>query len=247
MDPDSNTLLEMTGGLDVKPIDLSRELPRHPSKRYKTRDESKIDMVVLHCTDRDWSTQQVAEYDVTGKLTYVRKVDGQEITDINHIDETGLPGLTYHDTVGESKVEHSLPYVEVSYHAAGYNTRSVAIGMLYRTTNPATGKAEYSPPEGMVKLAQCHAAELCLKFGLSPDRIFGHRELKGTGWDWIRGRKRLLKTCPGPYVDMDEIRRNAAVYMQIQLKLAGCYTGAIDGLFGSRSKAALALYRRKNA
>lgn len=228
-----------TGGLDVKPTNLTGTLERHPKKKYKTRRESRIDMVVVHCTDRDWSIEELVEYDVKGKLIYERKRDKKIIVDTNHINSNGLPGITYHDCVTEDSVLHTLPYIESSYHAGGYNSRSVAIAMIYRTTNPETRRAEYAPPEGMVKLTQCHAAELCLRFGLNPSRIFGHRELKGTGWDWIRGRKRLLKSCPGPHVDLDLLRKNAALYMQVKLYLKGHYTGEIDGLFGKKSMAAL--------
>jgi hypothetical protein len=240
MDPDSNKQLKyLTGGLSVIPIDLSGTLLRSSSKTYKTRSESKIDMIV----DRDWSVEQLAEYDVKGSLTYTRKIDGKEITDINHINKKGLPGITYHDCIGPNNIWHTLPYGESSYHAAGYNGRSVAIAMLYRTTNPDTNRAEYAPNQGIFKLTQCHAAELCFKFGLAPDRIVGHRELKGTGWDWIRGRKRLLKSCPGPHVNMDLLRKNAALYMQVRLKTNGYYSGAIDGDFGPLSRAALELYK----
>ena len=242
MDLDSKQLLLFTGGLDVKPLDISDVLPRHPTKKYKTRDESTIDLIVVHCTDRDWSVQQVAEYDTSGSLTYIRKCDGQKITDHNHINAKGIPGITYHDCIGENQLWHTLPYTESSYHAGGYNSRSVAIAMLYRTTNPETNRGEFAPPEGMVKLTQCHAAELCLKFGLTPDKVKGHRELKGTGWDWIKGRKRLLKSCPGMHVDMDLMRSNIAKYMQIKLQIGRFYSGAIDGVFGAKSIAALEKY-----
>lgn len=248
MDPDSKLSVQLSilnGGANMEPTDIVNELPRHASKKYRTRSESKIDMVVVHCTDRDWTVQQLAEYDTAGSLTYERKVDGKLITDINHINSAGIPGITYHDCIEESAIYHTLPYVESSYHAGGYNSRSVAIAMLYRTTNPKTSRSEYKPPDGMVKLTQCHAAELCLRFGLAPDRVFGHRELRGTGWDWIRGRKRLLKSCPGIKVNMITMRYNIAMYMQIKLKMSGVYDGKLDGDFGKRSKAALNKYKGK--
>ncbi len=72
-------------------------------------------------------------------------------------------------------------------------------------------------PDLMLKNAQCHIGDLCLKYGLTPDKVKGHRELKGTGWEMIRGRKRLLKTCPGMSVDLHKLRTNIAKYMQIKL------------------------------
>ena len=248
MEVDLESLLKtLTGGLEpnLTPIDLIGTLPVHHTKVYRTRPVSKIKRIIVHCTDRDWTVHQVAEYDVLGKLTYTRKVDGELITDVNHISDTGLPGITYHDSISENTIYRTLPYNESSYHAAGYNSTSIAVAMLYRVTDPATGQDTFAPTDRMLKLTQCRVAELCLLFGLTPDKIQGHRELKGTGWAFIRGRKRLLKTCPGMQVDLDLMRFNAAKYMQIHMKLASTYNGDIDGLFGKRSIAALQLYRRK--
>lgn len=240
-------LEKINGGLgsNLTPIHLVGSLPVHETKKYKTRPVSKIKNIVLHCTDRDWTVQQLAEYDVVGKLTYERKIDGATITDINHISKTGLPAITYHDVISDNAIYHTLSYTESSYHAAGYNSTSVAVAMLYRVTNPADNKDTFIPSERMVKLTQCKVAELCLMFGLTPDKIQGHRELKGTGWDIIRGRKRLLKTCPGMSVNLNSIRLNAAKYMQVKMKLAGIYNGAIDGIFGRHSITALELYKKE--
>ena len=38
---------------------------------------------------------------------------------------------------------------------------------------------------------------LCIEECVPPTKIFGHRELKGTGWTLQKGSKRLRKTCPG--------------------------------------------------
>lgn len=228
----------------MKPTDLTGSLERHASKKYPKRSLGKIKRVVIHCSDRDWSIDQLVEYDVKGKLTYTRKVDGEEITDVNHISSSGLPGITYHDMImPDGFIYHTLPYNEASYHAAGYNRTSVALGLMIRVTNPATGRDEFGPTDYMLRSTWCRAGDLCLKFGLPPQEIYGHRELEGTGFKLVRGKKRLQKTCPGLKVDLDLVRRNAAKYMQIKLLCAGHYQGDIDGLFGPKSKKALSMWK----
>lgn len=239
MDLDSQ-LIQLSGGLKLLPVDMLAKLFKHPKKKYPTR--TKIDMIVVHCTDRDWTIDQLNEYDVLGKLTYIRPFDGQKVTEVNHISKDGVPQITYHYCITNDTIYHTLEENKASYHAAGYNKSSLAVSMVYRTTNPVTNQAEFKPPENMIKLTQCHVAELCLRLGLTPDKVFGHRELEGTGWNWIKGRKRLLKTCPGPFVDLDLMRLNIAKYMQVKMKLAGCYPGKVDGLFGPQSNAAFKLY-----
>jgi len=225
------------GGWNVKPIDLSGSLIKHPTKKYKTRKLSKINKIVVHCTDRNWTILQLNHYDVEGFL----KLSNGDI-EVNHIDPSGLPGITYHDVfMMDGKIYHTLPYEEVSWHAGGYNTGSVAVSLMYPVKN-SFGYPQ-SPSEGSIKALQCHLGKLCLRFGLTPDRVFGHRELKGTGWFFnSQGSKRLRKTCPGMAVDLDLLRTNVATYMQIVLQISGYYVDLIDGDFGKRSRAALESY-----
>jgi hypothetical protein len=210
---------------DVKPEDLTDSLPRHPTKRYKKRDLSKINKIVVHTTDRDWTVQRLAEYDIQP----------------NHISADGLAAITYHDVILKTgDIKHCLDYDEISMHAGGYNTGSIAVAGMYIVTDPVSGKDTFAAPKNCLMSMQCHLGRLCIHFKLTPDRIFGHRELKGTGWFFnSQGSKRLRKTCPGKKVDLDQLRTNAAMYMQIALKCKGLYDGPIDGIFGKNSKAAL--------
>lgn len=222
----------LTGGLDVRPVDISRELPRHPKKRYDKRSLSQVDMVVIHTTDKDWSIQELAKFDIGP----------------NHISSTGCPGPTYHDVVmKQGTVFHCLPYEEVSWHAGGYNTRSVAVALMYQCTDIYTKKDSYGPTSSAMKALICQLGKLCLKFGLTPYRVVGHRELKGTGWFWKRGHKRLRKTCPGLQIDLDNLRSRVALYMQIFLRLEGHYNGEVDGIWNSECNAALKLYKCRSS
>lgn len=242
MEPDPSKQLELLyGGQDVKAIDISGSLPRHPSgKAYQTRDLSKVNKIVVHCTDRNWTLVKLAMYDITPYFV----VDGKKI--YNHIDKTGLPAITYHDIVmNNGKLYHTLGYEEISMHAGGYNTGSIAVALMYIVTDPATGKDTFAPSELAIKTLQRHLGKLCLQLGLTPDRIFGHRELMGTGWFLsASGSKRLRKTCPGMQVDLDLLRTRAAKYMQLVLLVHGYYKGRIDGDFGPKSRAALALFKK---
>lgn len=231
--------------IEVKPIDLSRDLARHSTKRYKVRpDTSSIKRIVVHTTDRDWSINQLVDYDVMGELTYTDEYGTW--TEKNRIAEGGLPAITYHDVIMyDGTLYHTLPYREISWHAGGYNSGSIAVALMMRVTDPNTNKDTFGPSEKMMKTLQCHCGDLCLKLGLSPSAVVGHRELKGTGWFLnSSGSKRLRKTCPGMSIDLPLLRSNVATYMQIKMSLIGAYTGEIDGIWRQRSEAALGRYNR---
>lgn len=218
----------------MKPISLIGELPVHPTKKYDTRAVSAIKRIVVHTSNWDTTPKKLAEYDITPY--YI--VDGEKI--YNHISKTGCPAITYHECVmDDGTVYSTLPYQQVSWHAGAWNPGSLGICMMYVAKNKKTGKDEYAPSEKMMRSLQTRLGDICLRLGLTPDKVVGHRELKGTGWIPGKGSRKYRKTCPGMKVDLDKLRTNVAKYMQILLKCKGLYEGKVDGDFGPKSRAAL--------
>jgi len=166
-------------------------------------------------------------------------VDKEEAYIVNSISTHNCPGITYHELImPDGGVYKTLPYVEVSWHVGAWNPGSVAIAMSYKVSNE-DGKDTYGPTREALKSTIIRAGELCLKFKLNPKQVVGHRELKGTGWFFKKGSRRLRKTCPGLQVNLDHLRRKVAVYMQLKLREKDLYWGKIDGIFGARSMKAL--------
>lgn len=229
-DPLLLMLEKLVGETDVKPVDISKELPRHPKKRYKTRALSSVKRVILHTTDMNVSILQLANYDIGP----------------NHISKTGCPAITYSDVVmPNGTIFHTLPYQEIAWHVGKHNDDTIGIAMMYLVTDPKTKKDTYAPSSTQLKATYVALGRACLQLNISPVNIFGHRELETTGWFWEKGHKRLRKTCPGLSVDMDKVRYNVAKYMQIVLTLAKLYDGAIDCSFGPKSLVALSKYKEK--
>jgi len=239
MDSNSKNLEQQltlyTGGKDVKPMDISSELPRQKNNSYKRRKRSDIKRVVVHTTDWETTPQKIAEYDIAPFTMY----KGKKIW--NHISKKGCPAITYHEMCTTDKLWKTLDYEEISWHVGNWNPSSIGLAMIYKCTI-ADSKDQLAPPDAMLKIVQIRCGDICLELGLTPENVVGHRELFGTGWSWQNGSKRLRKSCPGKRVDLDILRKNIALYMQIKLKLAGYYSGIIDGDFGPLSKAALELH-----
>ena len=209
--------------------DISPEMPRHIEKKYDKRELNKINRIVLHTTDWDTTPKRIAEYDC-GK---------------NHISETGCPGITYHEIVmKDGTCYKTLPYNEVSWHAGPWNTGSLAVALMFRVSNDKEEDV-FAPTEEALKAAVSRCGTLCLAFGITPDQVVGHRELKFTGWSWFKGSKVRRKTCPGMKIDLDLFRSRVAAYMQAKMAVEGLYTDKVDGNFGKNSKKALALWKQK--
>jgi len=211
---------------DMQPVDISGSLPRHTKKKYATRSVSDIKRIVVHTTDWDCTAEELAAYDIGP----------------NHISSTGCPAITYHGLIMPNSEWHkTLPYEEVAWHVGPWNTGSVGLALVFRVSD-GFGADYYAPKEKQIKSLMRACGSLCLKLGVEPTNIVGHRELKHTGWFWFKGSRKLRKTCPGLRVDMDEVRSRVIKYVQLCLLMHRYYNNSIDGLWGPISKAAFQSY-----
>lgn len=221
-------LSELGGGESMPNVyDISGVLPRHKTKKHKTRTPKSFKRIVVHTTDWVVTPKKLAAYDIAP----------------NHISDTGCPAITYHELVEpDGKIWHTLPFTEISWHAGNWNSGSLAIALVYKCTREGT-RDQNAPTENALKALQTRCGDLCLKYGILPKNVVGHRELFGTGWFWKKGSKRLRKSCPGKRVDLDQLRFNISLYVQIHLKIAKLYDGKLDGKIGKKSQKALKEYR----
>jgi hypothetical protein len=215
-------------------IDISRTLPRHPTKKYSLRKKSDIKRIVIHTTNWNTTPEVLAKYDIT---PYFEK---NGVKYWNHISRTGCPAITYAEIItNDGRVFKTLPYEEVSWHVGIWNKSSLGVALMYECTNEL-GDDIFGPSEEALKSLYRRVGNLCLELGLPPTEkhVVGHRELWGTGWFWSKGSKTLRKTCPGLKVDLDDVRDRVCKYVQLILKTKDLYRGKVDGSWGPMSQAA---------
>jgi N-acetyl-anhydromuramyl-L-alanine amidase AmpD len=171
--------------------DISAVLPSRGDRQV--RDVSAVDTIVLHCTAMpDWNVWRTASYH----------------TGPNHISEDGCPSIAYAYFVEpDGLLYRCLPHDVRSWHAGPWNERSIGVCMAYDA-------GEDPPPPRQLEVAARVCASLALEFGLSPERVLGHRELEGTGYVMEDGRRIARKECPGAAVDMDAFRRMVTGLME---------------------------------
>jgi len=125
--------------------------------------------------------------------------------------------MTYHAFVdSEGDLFQTQDFKTVSWHASGHNTDSVGVCIQYR----ATGN-DQPPPEDQLEAAIDYIAHVNVHFGIPSDQTFGHRELLGTGYNLVDGKRVLRKECPGMKVDMDKFRKDLDTKMKTLLKEKG--------------------------
>jgi len=208
--------------------DIADTLPKHPTKKYETRDLSAIKRIVLHTTDDDCSIVGLNRYDISPGC---------------HVSATGCPSITYSEIIMPDDIAyHTLDWTIISWHVGTWNTSSLGVAMMYKATDKE-GDA-VAPSDSMLQLTIKHLSSMCLTLGLEPKNIVGHRELLGTGHTIENGKKVYRKTCPGSTVDMDDLRSEVAKVMQYTMREAGVYLNIVDGIFGKNSIAALKKYKQ---
>lgn len=86
--------------------------------------------------------------------------------------------------------------------ADGMNSKGIGVAVI--------GNLESPPPlPGQAASLLELLADLCRRFGIQPDQLLGHREVRGAATD-----------CPGRYLDMEGVRRELAERLASEEKVA---------------------------
>ncbi len=166
-------------------LDISKELPVHPTKEIPQRNPDEIDKIIFHCTAQPWNVWQVAKYDLQP----------------NHIDEEGCPCITYSYFIEKDGTVYKCLEPEVkSWHVGKWNATALGFCINFEALH------ETFPPKIQFQKAILLAAYLSIKFKIGTENILGHRELAETGFYYENGEKVLRKECPGISINLDRFR-----------------------------------------
>ncbi len=135
-------------------IDITAELPTHPTRKYRRRALRDIKRIVIHHSATDTGTPEAfARY---------------------HVEKQGWPGCSYHYVITKAGLVYKCQEASaITYHAAGANKDSLGVCMVGNFDN-------YDPP--LVQLRACMelCISLCHAYGIPGERVIGHREVPGT-------------------------------------------------------------------
>jgi hypothetical protein len=136
-------------------LDLTAELPRHPTRSYPMRSLGDIRYLVLHHTG--------APADVT-----------PEMIAREHVQANGWPGIGYHYVVSAAgDIFRTQDITVVTHHARQFNPVSVGLALSGDFTSSVP------TPDQLDATAEV-LARLRLDLGLPPTSLRGHREMVPT-------------------------------------------------------------------
>jgi len=146
-------------------LNITDQLPKHATQRYRTRARSDIKLLVIHhsATPSNTTPESVARY---------------------HVNHWSWPGIGYHFFIAADGTIFQTNELEtVSSHAASANDTGVGICFAGDFT-------EEAPPSAQVRAGAQLVAWLLQELHLSPNAVEGHRELMSTacpGDQWLSG------------------------------------------------------------
>lgn len=170
-------------------LDLTDSLPRHAARKFSRRNVEEIDHLVIHCTDNDkWGPEETAGYHISPNC---------------HISKGGCPAICYTFFIrSDGRIFQTLVLEEVGWHAGPkMNRRGLGIVIQYRATD-----AEEPPNDDIMESLMELLKLLKAQLGIKTANIIGHREVLSSGYKVVKGKKVLLKECPGMLIDLNQIR-----------------------------------------
>jgi hypothetical protein len=149
--------------------DISGSLPRNSDQQYPDRDISEISRIVVHHTVVSAPVQRIAAV---------------------LVDQEGLPGITYHYCVTEQGSVYQTQPVDLAVFRSARQPGAESIDVCL------VGNFTDQPPsQAQLNAAAVLIAYLVQEYGLSPDQIFGYKEIAATespGATWESWRDELL-------------------------------------------------------
>lgn len=195
--------------------DLRTYLVRQ-EKRYDQRKSiMSVKHLIVHCSGNvNLTAQKCAQYHTTPSPN-------------NHLSTKGAPAIAYHWWIDpEGKLYKCLDEKEISWHAKGWNEKSLGICLQYDGANERL-------PLAQENTLSYFLAMYSFAMDIKPENILGHRELEGTGFIWFLAQKhrekRLKKVCPGLKINLDNLREEVKMLRESLSSVK--FTGGINNLF----------------
>lgn len=137
-------------------IDITDDLPRHPTKRYKNRPASGIRQIIIH-------------HSATKPTSPDGRADAEAFARY-HVETLGWPGIGYDYVIGLGTVWKTNTNKAVNYHAGAANAKSLGICIVGDFDLGAVPAEQW---EAAIRLTK----QLMGAYDIPLRRVIGHREI----------------------------------------------------------------------
>lgn len=213
-------------------INLIEKLPWHSTRRWSTRELSRVKKIILHQELGEGTIEQVNNY-------HISTVD-------NHISPRGCPHFCYHYGIRKNgEIVQANELSQIVWHTRGENAVSIGIMMVGNFKGSGHELGSEGPTDEQMKSVEWLIDHLVDAFELSKQDVFGHYHF---------GKP----ACPG-YVaqkwietyrnDISAVKTKKPVEktvkeIQKRLNELGYASGQADGIIGVKTLKAIRKFQR---
>ncbi|UCD37375.1 MAG: N-acetylmuramoyl-L-alanine amidase [Fidelibacterota bacterium] len=221
-------------------VNVVKKLPWHEARRWRTRDLSAIDKIIVHQELSDGTVEAVNNYHIT---------PGNN----NHVSKKGAPHFCYHFGIRMARPEgppdgeiiQANELTHITWHTGGQNRVGVGIMLEGNFKGMGHDLGHEKPSKAQIDSLNWLAGHLIDLLDLTNQDLYGHYHFGKpacpgsyvTGWiEEYRGR-----TLPGANTKIAVI---SIKDLQKQLKRLGYAVGKVDGIIGPRTTGAIWAFQR---
>ncbi len=211
---------------------LIQQLPWHPTRRWSSRELSRVNKIILHQELGDSSIEEVNNYHINP----------------NHISSNGCPHFCYHYGIRKSgEIIQANELSSIVWHCSGEN--SVSIGIMFEGNfkGPGHDLAAEGPADEQMISVDWLVKYLIRTFGLTNQDLFGHYHFGKPACpgyavqDWIEGFRNdisAIKTRRKIEKTVKEIQK--------RLNKLGYAVGEVDGIIGVNTRKGICKFQEDN-
>lgn len=217
-------------------VNLTAELPWHATRRWSTRDLSRVNKIIIHQELGEGSIEAVNRYHINP----------------NHISPKGCPHFCYHFGIRKSgekdgEIVQANELSSITWHTKRQNTVAIGIMLQGNFNGPGHDLGTSEPTEKQIKSLEELVNYLITSFGLTKQDVFGHYHFgkpacPGTVvQDWIEKYRNDLA--------LDKKQEKVAktvTEVQHRLNKLGYTCGKVDGIIGIKTLAAIRKFQADN-
>jgi N-acetyl-anhydromuramyl-L-alanine amidase AmpD len=206
-------------------VNLTNELPWHPTRRWATRELNKVNKIIIH--------QELGESDIEGVNNYH--------INPNHISPKGCPHFCYHYGIRKNgEIVQANELSSVTWHTKGQNLAGVGIMLVGNFKGSGHDLGTSEPTEEEMKSLDELVNYLLNAFKLTKQDVFGHYHF---------GKP----ACPGDVIQqwienfrndlnierkLENVTKTVAE-VQKRLNKLGYTCGEIDNIMGIKTQGAI--------
>lgn len=211
---------------------LVRQLEWHPTRRWGTRDISKISKIIIHQELGESTIEDVNHYHINP----------------NHISSQGCPHFCYHYGISkEGEIIQANELSSIVWQCKGQNSVGVGIMLVGNFIGPGHELASDGPTEKQFVALEWLVPYLMNSLNLGKQDVYGHYHFGKPACpgykaqEWIENYRNDLSHVPKAKKVTKSIKE-----IQNRLNKLGYPAGPVDGFMGVKTLGAIRRFQQNN-